>query len=281
LICDEVLLNSRNVDDGLNTSFTILCALTHSKVFESVEYGFQVLSVQLGVDIPRSASQENTLKLIIQTQAMLDEISDDTLLNYPVSTDNKKNIAMKFLVKLGSSIVQVNPSIAPLAIIKMLELTIEHGVSSMSAYAFSCFGGIIAELSDIRSGYRYIRLAKALFEKHPSNEIAGEVIMQSTEILAYFEPLQAVNEHRIQGQTTAMAAGDVHSACMNKTSFATHLIWTGLNLFGVKEELIRASHVSNYQGLSGIAYLYNWTSSILLLTVDSSRMSTVTRHLTS
>jgi predicted ATPase len=178
---------------------------------------------------------------------MLDSIAEETLLNYRASTDFKKVMAMKFLAKLETSIIQVNPSLLPFVTINMVELTIEHGLSPTSAIGFAYFGGMIAELGDIRGGYRYTRLAKALLDKHPSNEIAGEVILQSTEILAYIEPLRAVNEYRIQGQATAMAAGDVHSACLNKLLFTSPMLWSGANLSGVKEALLKARHVSNRQ----------------------------------
>jgi len=247
MICHEVLRNARNSEDTLNTSYILMSALTYSKISESVEFGFQVLSEQLGIDIPRSASREDTLKSIVQTQSMLDSIAEESLLNYRVTADFKKVMAMKFLAKLETSIIQVNPSLLPFVTINMVELTIEHGLSPTSAIGFAYFGGMIAELGDIRGGYRYTRLAKALLDKHPSNEIAGEVILQSTEILAYIEPLRAVNEYRIQGQATAMAAGDVHSACLNKLLFTSPMLWSGANLSGVKEALLKARHVSNRQ----------------------------------
>lgn len=245
VICHEVQINARDSEDTYLTSFITFCALTYSMISESVEFGLQVLSEQLGIYIPRSISREDTLDLIAQTQSMLNTISEETLLNYHVVTDFKKVMAMKFLAKLETSVLQVNPSLLPYVTIKMVELTIDHGLSPMSAIGFAYFGGVIAELGDVRGGYRYTRLAEALLDKHPSNEIAGEVILQSAEIHAFIEPLLAVNEYRIQGQATAMAAGDVHSACLNKLMFTAPLLWSGVNLSGVKDALIKALHVSN------------------------------------
>jgi predicted ATPase len=244
LICDEVLINARNLEDTLDISFIVMSSLTHSMISESVEFGLQVLSTQLDVDIPRSASREDTLKLIIQTKSMLHEISEETLLSYHVVTDVKKVMALKFLAKLESSCLQVNTALVPFVTMKIVELTIEHGLSPMSAIGFTYFGGMIAEIGNIRDGYRYTKLAKALLDKNPSNEIAGEVIYQSAELLAYMEPLQAVNEYRIPGQATAMAAGDVHSACMNEFLSTCPMLWSGVILSGVKEALVNAVHVS-------------------------------------
>eukprot|EP00804_Cyclotella_cryptica_P002686 CCRYP_009601-RA/>CCRYP_009601-RA protein AED:0.04 eAED:0.04 QI:400/1/1/1/0.8/0.66/6/302/1357 len=243
MICDEVSRNARNYNDTLSSSFTFMSELVHSRISESVEFGFKELS-RLGVDIPSSVSRENTLKLILETKSMLDEISDDTLLNYRVLSDYKEVMAIKFLAKLEGSINQVNPSLQPLVTIKIIQLTIEHGMSPMSAIGFAYFGGMIAELCDIRIGYRYTRLANALLDNHKCNEIAGEVMFVSSGILSYIEPLPVAKEYRIQGQEIAMAAGDIHWACMNRLGFTVALLWSGANLFGVKEALISAGHFS-------------------------------------
>ncbi|KAL3787477.1 hypothetical protein HJC23_001127 [Cyclotella cryptica] len=244
LICDGVLMNARSSEDALHISFIIMSALTYSMISESVDYGFQVLSEQLGVVIPHSYSQEDTLKLITQTQSILDAIDEATLLHYQEVTDVKKLMAMKFLAKLESSLVQIKPDLVPFVTLKIVELTIEHGLSSVSAIGFAYFGGMIAELGDIRGGYRYTRLAKALVDKNPTTEIAGEVIIQTAEILAYMEPLQAVNEYRIPGQATAMASGDVHTACMNKMLSTVPLLWSGAVLSEVRYALIDAGRFS-------------------------------------
>lgn len=42
----------------------------------------------------------------------------------------------------------------------------------------------------------------------------GDVIFTTTEVISFFEPLHTVNEYRIQGEATALAAGDVDYACL-------------------------------------------------------------------
>jgi hypothetical protein len=205
------------------------------------------------------------MKLINQTQSMLDGIAQETLLSYHVLSDYKKIMVLKFLAKLESSIQQVNPALLPFVTIKIVEITMEHGLSPMSAIGFAYFGGMIAELGDIRCGYRYTKLAKALLDKHHCNEIAGEVLLQSVEILSYMEPLQSTNEYRIQAQAIALAAGDVHWACMNKVMLACTLMWSGANLVRVKDAFTNAGHVSNRKGMDTFIVFRSWTPSPILL----------------
>ena len=187
------------------------------------------------------------MQLIMQTPSKLSGISEDTLLRYHVLSDYKTIMVLKFLAKLGSSLQQVNPTLLPFVTIKIVELTIEHGLSQTSAIGFAYFGGMIAELGDIRGGYRYTKLAKAMFDKIHCNEIAGEVILQSIEVLSYIEPLQTTIEQRIQVQALAMATGDIYCACINKLMISGTLMWSGANLAEVKEAFISSRRVSKHQ----------------------------------
>ncbi|KAL3778656.1 hypothetical protein HJC23_008640 [Cyclotella cryptica] len=221
---------------------------------------------KLGVDIPHSSSREQTLKLISQTQSTLDGISDSTLLSYHTLSDYKKVMAMKFLAKLEHSIQQTNTSLQPLVTIKIIQLTIEHGMSPMSAIGFAYFGGMLAELGDLRGGHRYSQLTKALLEKYQCNEIAGEVFFLSTELLSYIEPLQVTNEYRIQGQAAAMTAGDIHWACMNKLMFTCTLLWQGANLSGVREAFTNAGYFAKeHDHRTSLYYMFTFQRSISTL----------------
>lgn len=244
MICGEVAGNALTFEDTLNTSFILMSALIHSRLSESVEFGIQVLS-QLGVYIPLSASREDSVQLITQIQSRLNRIEDATLLSYHALSDFKTITAMKFLAKLEHPIQQTNSALQPFVTIKIIQLTIDHGISPISSVGFAYFGGMLAELNDIRGGYRYTKLAQALLGKNHCYEIAGEVLFLSTELLSYIEPFQVTKEYRIQGCSTAMAAGDVHWACINKVMYVMTLLWSGENLSVVQEVLTTVGHVSN------------------------------------
>jgi hypothetical protein len=116
--------------------------------------------------------------------------------------------------------------------------------SPMSTLGFACFGGMIAEIGDLRGGYRFTKLSKALLNKHQSHEIAGEVMWITSDTLSYIQPLQANPAQRIEGLKMAMAAGDIHCACMNKTLWMCDQMWSGIVLSEMKEVIISAKQVS-------------------------------------
>jgi hypothetical protein len=103
---------------------------------------------------------------------------------------------------------------------------------------------MIADLGDLRGGHRFTKLAKALLDKYQSNEIAGEVMWVTSDTLSYIEPRQTIPEYRVEGQRMAMAAGDIHCACMNKLLRLPDLLWSGVALPEVKDAITSAHQVS-------------------------------------
>ncbi|KAL3804135.1 hypothetical protein HJC23_013654 [Cyclotella cryptica] len=272
MICDQILRNARNPDDMLNASFISMSALTYSKVSEAVHYGLTVLR-QLNIDIPDSISQENTMRLIFQTKSKLNEISDEMILNYQIMSDFKKVMAMKFLAELGNALQQVNPDLQPFVTITMVRLTIEHGLSPMSSVGFAYFGGMVGALGDIRGGYRYTKLAKSLLDKTQSNEVAGSVICITTEVLSYVQPQQTAIEYRLQGERIALAAGDIHWACMNKLMYTSSLPWCGAKLSVAKKAFADAGRFMEEHGhLAALSYLKTVEHTVLAFIGDKGQM---------
>lgn len=264
IICDAVSKNARNLDDALGISFVKMCSLSHTNLLQSVNYGFTLLA-QLDLDIPASSYENDTLNHINQAKTMLSKIDDEALLNYHVCTDCKKVMAMKILAKMITCINQCKPSLGPMVTVKLVKLTIEHGLvrmsrfvcsvafmitelillqTSISALGFACFGGMIADLGDLRGGYRFTKLAKALLKNHCSSEIAGEVMWITSDTLSYIEPLQANSAYRIEAQKLALLAGDVNGACFNKTLSMADLMWSGSVLSEMKDAVSSAKQVS-------------------------------------
>jgi hypothetical protein len=62
------------------------------------------------------------------------------------------------------------------------------------------------------------------------------------------EPIQSANEWRIQGESAALSAGDIHFACYNRLQRCINLFWSGGDLSLVNEEVSNACRFMQYQG---------------------------------
>jgi predicted ATPase len=127
ILCDAVSKNARAIDDRLETSFLTMTALAHTNIPNSVLFGLNMLSL-LGVELPASSpSRENTVAELRQTQHMLNDITDETLLSYHVLT----MMTMKLLAKMITCLNQCKPEFASLVTVKLVRLSIEHGLVSV------------------------------------------------------------------------------------------------------------------------------------------------------
>ncbi|KAL3783453.1 LOW QUALITY PROTEIN: hypothetical protein HJC23_008645 [Cyclotella cryptica] len=152
------------------------------------------------------------------------------LLNYRMMTDKKKIMAMKFLRRLWVVIQQVHPNLMPLIPLKMVEITMEYGLSHMSPIGFALFGSIVAKLGDIKGGHKFTSLAKSLIDILKLRDISGEVFCVASDILCFIEPFPLANENRKEIEAVALAAGDVTWSCYSRVFYVTGTFWSGSKL---------------------------------------------------
>ncbi len=80
---------------------------------------------------------------------------------------------MKFLAKMEVLMQVARPSFQPIVTLKMVHLSLKHGLSPMSPLAFTYYGMLLASLGNIREGYGYAKIGKKLLARPGYNEVAG------------------------------------------------------------------------------------------------------------
>jgi len=106
---------------------------------------------------------------------------------------------------------------------------------------------LLASLGSIREGYKYVKIGRKLLDKPGYNEMGGEVISIGTQIMCFVDPVQCANEFFLQGHDTAMAAGDMSNAIMNRLAYAVGSFWAGANLQVVKENFVASRRLMEKQ----------------------------------
>ncbi|KAL3799295.1 hypothetical protein HJC23_013020 [Cyclotella cryptica] len=214
---------------------------------EALEKGCDILS-RIGDHIPRNPSNEDLDHHIRKTQSLIRGITENDILNYSHMTDTNKLDAMRFLAQLEIITVMVKPTLHPFVTLKMVRLTILHGLSPVSPIGFVYFGSLLAKRGNIKAGHQFTLLAKALLEKLDARDVAGEVICVATEVQFFLEPVQAAsNFFAVQGEPAAMRGGNIHWACMNRLHYCCTMFWTCSNLAVVSEMFAEASQFMREQ----------------------------------
>ena len=130
-LCSVVSQRARNFDDTLDTSLIMMTSLNHSKVSESVGYGTSIL-LKLGVCLPQFPQRDDTLKRLDETRIELNRVPDEVILGFPIISDYKKVMAMKFMARMLFSVWETRPVLLPLIAITMVNFTVDNGLVSQN-----------------------------------------------------------------------------------------------------------------------------------------------------
>ena len=131
---EQVMANACSFEDTLEIQFIKVSMLAFSsKVTHAVELILKIIS-KLGEDIPNNPSQEYYMQEMQQTQAMVDGMSEEELLNYKMMSDPIKLHAMKFLGRLQIIAWMVSSPIHHLVILRMVSITVRYGKSLDSRF---------------------------------------------------------------------------------------------------------------------------------------------------
>ena len=176
-LAEKPLHYARCFEDKLNTYSNLVRALSSSgKCDECINTSVSVLS-QLGEFIPTKITQEIYFDEVAKVRQSLIGLSRQDLLSLPVMTDFNKLTAMRFLNHMLLATYASNPPMNPIVVFRMVRMTVEFGVCSISAIAFSCYGAWLASSlnDDYDVAFTMGRVASDLMKKLGSVEILPRV----------------------------------------------------------------------------------------------------------
>jgi len=209
----------------------------------------------LGEDLPQIRTHDEKIGHLNETTSKLSCLSDDELLTYKMMSDPSKIMAMKFLWRLQVSLLMGKPSFIPHVTLKMIHMSLVHGMSAMYAIGFVYFGSILASIGNIKDGYRFVKLAKNIVQRFGYKDVAGEVLFMSTHTIGYVEPIQSTLECYLEGYTAALEAGDTTSACLNLLSYCNNLFWSGASLGYTKNKYDELAHFTKKHNLTSLEFV--------------------------
>ena len=177
-----------------------------------------------GIDLPAHPSREEVKTEYEMVWRNLNGRSIETLIDLPLMTDPEVQAAVQMLSVLAGPATFTNFQLYCLVACRMVNVSIQHGMSGASAYAYASLGSVLgAAFHRYREGYRLTRLACDLVEKH--GFVAYHTKVSHAMGLAAFwtQPITSVIELRRATTRTATETGDLTFAC-----YGMHQTITGL-----------------------------------------------------
>ena len=142
---------------------------------EAKEHSLIILR-QLGETFPNKATKLHIALAALKTRRMLRGKSNGAILQLTNMSDSVKLAVMQILNVMFLNVYVTDPLFAPLIAIRMVNLSITYGLSSLASTGFAVYGVLSCSLDGrVELGYKYGQLALLLLEKFNCPEFLPRV----------------------------------------------------------------------------------------------------------
>jgi histidine kinase len=215
-LIDEVLKNARHTEDKFRAYTTKIYVLgVRGKAEDSVDLGISCLK-SLGVNITPQCHKVHLTWSWSRVAIKLRGKSDQMLKRLPPMQDTEKLAAMQILNMLFLNTHISKKELFPFVVLKMMKLTLFHGVSAFSSVAFAGYGSLLCYSGKVEEGMRFGRLALELVEELNAQSYYARVgaFVWGT-IFVHSRPFVDSLEHLKNGHRLGLQTGDIEFAMLN------------------------------------------------------------------
>ncbi|MGG6263691.1 trifunctional serine/threonine-protein kinase/ATP-binding protein/sensor histidine kinase [Leptolyngbya sp. AN03gr2] len=205
----------------------------------AIETGRTALSF-FDIDIPRTdlhKAFENELA-IAKTQLAQQKIP--ALLDQPEMVIPEKRAAAKLLTTLGSPTYFSNQDLWLICVMKLVNLSLKHGVLSESTYGYSEYGLILGSmLGDYQAGYEFGQLSLKISERfnNQAEKCKGCLVVGGS-VNHWIRPLKEDAEIFMEGYQAGLESGELQFAGYNIAHQVINLFYQGADLDSLQDKLL-------------------------------------------
>lgn len=254
---DRLLENSRSAIDRAG-AFQLKAALqTLRSDYESAITSVLTGLDALGVSLKRYPSPEDLSHTYHAIRSRVQGRGIASLVELPVATDQKLEAAMGLLVTCQASFF-VEGGISFLHLAKIVELTLESGVTAASPYGLSWFGVYIAHHYDAyEDGLAFANVAVELIDRHGWEFSRAATLVAMDQVSVWTRPLTFALANAREAASAGVMSGDLGMACYAGNHIVSNLIFMGEPLSRVIDEAEGRLNLTRQIGFRDIELLLN------------------------
>ena len=225
----EVIEKAEHLPEKVKSyEIRILAFKAENKLLEAIKAGLELLE-QLGEKFPKKPNMAHVMSSLVASKIRLRGKDNDTLANLPPMADENKIAAMRIMAGIASSSYWATPTLFPLIIFRMVQLSLKYGNTQVSSFAFATYGVIMCGvLGAMKNGYQYGKLGLILLEKYKAKEWKTQVytpiycliVNWNEHIDQTLKPLQ-------ESYHIGMETGAIEFACINTNIYCIHSYLSG------------------------------------------------------
>ncbi|MBD0386902.1 MAG: serine/threonine-protein kinase PknK, partial [Nostoc sp. C3-bin3] len=238
-LVSRVLENARTLEAKIKVYEVKIQAYAGQMQFlEALEIGLQSLA-ELGVDLPVAPTPEEIERSFSNTAHNLEGKRVEDLLYLPPMTDIVASLSIRLLANLMAPAYQAAPTLFPLIILEMVNLSIKDGNHDLSAFAFAAYSNILGSvLLEIETGYQFVQLALKLLDQSSNLLIRCKTLFMANTSVRFrnvhlketIKPLQDAYQIGIE-------TGDLEFAGYSILHHCDHCFFTDMPLSELEQKL--------------------------------------------
>ena len=203
--------HARSLYDTLQANSVHLYVLgTQKHSDEGTKAGLPLLE-QLGERFPKKITGRTIASEFVRTRLALRGKSDGQLLRLPSMSDQRVLSAMQVMNIIFSGVLRNRPRLAPLVCMRMVRLSVSHGLCAPSSYGFALYGLLVCSYGrNANEGCRYGELALKLLHRFTTKEFIARVYFLVHGIVRLFQqPMQLSLMDLKRGFRVGLESGDI------------------------------------------------------------------------
>lgn len=234
---DELLaLAIRPVDRADTLRLKAIAHTVQSAYEPAIEAACEGLAL-LGVELERSPDGDQLERAYRACRTRIHDMGVPQLSALPEASDPAVRSAQALLSTLISSFF-VESGLRFLHVIKIVELTLEHGTTPESAYGLAWFGVFSAHhYGAYEDGAAYAMQAHALVGREGYEAQRTATLVALDQVVAWTRPLRFALELAREAARVGRAAGDLGMACYARNHIASDLLILGEPLRATRDEI--------------------------------------------
>ncbi|WNG18191.1 AAA family ATPase [Cystobacter fuscus] len=254
----EVLEHARGTIDQVRVyEVKIEASIVQNRFKDAVLAARRSLAL-LGITLPTQPTPEDVQAALARNKALLGERSIEALIDLPLMTNPVMLAASRIFAISASLMYATDPMLWPIAVLRQIEIAVEHGNTGVLVYGYAAYGHVLAAVpGDFDSAYACGRLALRLLERYEAREYSARTRY------VWFQFIQHWKEHvrdSLSGlqaiYQTGLEVGDLEFAGWSVEGQAIHALFVGQELAELdRSTTSRAESLAQIKQASALQYL--------------------------
>ena len=223
-VIDTILTEGRDLLDRTKAyEIRVLAHKARNQLLQAIEVGLDALA-QLGVTFPDRPTPEDTGAALAATGELLSRYGMEDLLGLPEMSDPRVKAAMSILANVNSSAYWARADLFPFMVFKTVELSVEFGNHTTSAFAYSTYGVLLSGVvGDMPKAYEFGVLGLRLVEKFGAKEWVAQVYTpQYALIVPWNRHVRETMQPLLESVHVGLETGAIEYALINANLYCIH-----------------------------------------------------------